>query len=78
MESNSFYGSIRGAENIAKWCKDFGAVNNQPEIVRAGEIIDILMDRVQIDAGLVAEYSNDADKLFEQLKKLIHRIPVKV
>ena len=68
-ENDSFFGSVKDATDISNWCKEFGVVNNQPEIVRAGELIDILMDHICEDADLIGEYSNDADRLFDKLKK---------
>lgn len=68
-DSNSFFGSIRDSATISKWCHDYGTVNNQPEIVRAGKLIDILFERICHDANLIGEYSDDADKMFERLKK---------
>lgn len=73
-DSNSFFGSIRDSETISKWCHDYGTVNNQPEIVRAGELIDILLERICHDANLIGKYSDDQVGLAKRNCDLQERI----
>ncbi len=61
-EKESFFASVKDAEDISNWCKEFGIVNKQPEIVRAGELIGILLEKEEDSARQIAAYSDELER----------------